>query len=59
MSKSIRIRKGLDIKLIGEAEKVLVTPDIPEVFAIKPTDFHGLTPKMVLKVGDKAPEKKT
>lgn len=53
MSKSIRIRKGLDIKLQGEAEKVLATPDMPDVVAIKPTDFVNLTPKMVLKVGDK------
>jgi len=53
MSKSIRIRKGLDIKLQGEADKVLVTPELPEIFALKPTDFHGLTPKMVVKVGDK------
>ncbi len=53
MSKSIRIRKGLDIKLQGEAEKVFVAPDMPDVFAIKPPDFHGLTPKLTVKVGDK------
>ncbi len=53
MSKSIRIRKGLDIKLQGEAEKVFVAPEMPDVFAIKPPDFHGLTPKLTVKVGDK------
>ncbi len=53
MSKSIRIRKGMNIRLVGEAEKVLITPENPDVFAIKPPDFHGLTPKMTLKEGEK------
>jgi Na+-transporting NADH:ubiquinone oxidoreductase subunit A len=51
MSKTIKIRKGVDIKLIGQAEKVLARLDRPEVFAIKPTDFHGLIPKLVVKEG--------
>jgi Na+-transporting NADH:ubiquinone oxidoreductase subunit A len=53
MSKSIRIRKGLDIRLKGEAEKVLVQSGPAKVVAIKPTDFHGLTPKMLVKAGDR------
>ncbi len=52
MSKSIRIRKGLDIKIKGEAEKVKAEAPMPKTFAIKPPDFHGLTPKMVKKVGE-------
>lgn len=52
MSKSIRIRKGLDIRLVGEAEKVLVQTDPAKVIAIKPTDFHGLIPKVLVKAGD-------
>ncbi len=52
MSKTIRIRKGLDIRLQGEAEKVLVQLDPAKVVAIKPTDFHGLIPKMLVKPGD-------
>jgi Na+-transporting NADH:ubiquinone oxidoreductase subunit A len=52
MSKSIRIRKGLDIRLVGEAEKVLVQMDPAKVVAIKPTDFHGLIPKVLVKPGD-------
>ena len=52
MSKSIRIRKGLNIKLKGEAEKVLATPEMPDIFAVKPPDFHGVVPKMTVKVGD-------
>ncbi|MCB0790302.1 MAG: Na(+)-translocating NADH-quinone reductase subunit A [Flavobacteriales bacterium] len=52
MSKTIRIRKGLNIRLKGEAEKVLVQADPPRSVAIKPTDFHGLTPKLLVKPGD-------
>ena len=52
MSKTIRIRKGLDIRLKGEAEKVLVQADPAKVVAIKPTDIHGLVPKLMVKPGD-------
>ncbi len=52
MSKTIKLRKGLDIKLQGEAEKVKVNAEV-SIAAIKPTDFHGLMPKMTVKVGDK------
>ncbi len=53
MSKAIRIRKGLDIRLQGEAEKVLATVDLPESFSIKPPDFQSLVPRMALKEGAK------
>lgn len=53
MSTTIRIRKGLNIRLKGEAEKVLVQADPAKVIAIKPTDFHGLVPKVLVKPGDK------
>ena len=52
MSRTIKLRKGLDIKLLGEAEKVKSTPKVT-AFAIKPPDFHGLMPKLTVKVGDK------
>jgi Na+-transporting NADH:ubiquinone oxidoreductase subunit A len=53
MSKTIKLRKGLDIKLLGEAGKVKDSVAQSDVFAIKPPDFHGVTPKMVVKKGDK------
>lgn len=53
MSKTIKLRKGLDIKLFGEADKVKATVDRSASFAIKPPDFHGLVPKMLLKAGEK------
>ncbi|MHA7059911.1 Na(+)-translocating NADH-quinone reductase subunit A [Aquimarina sp. M1] len=51
MSKDIRIRKGLDIKLVGEAEKVTVEATKSNVYAIKPDDFHGIVPKVIAKQG--------
>jgi Na+-transporting NADH:ubiquinone oxidoreductase subunit A len=53
MSKAIRIRKGLNIRLKGEAEKVLATAEMPDTIAIKPTDFVALAPKLKVKEGDK------
>ena len=51
MSKDIRIKKGLDIKLVGEAEKNTTTSSLSSVYAVKPEDFHGITPKLVAKEG--------
>ena len=51
MAGSIRIKKGKDIKMIGSSEKNLLPYVSPDVVAIKPTDFVGLKPKMLLKEG--------
>lgn len=48
----LKIKRGTDIKLVGEAEKVLTDAPQSETIAIKPTDFPGLKPKMTVKVGD-------
>lgn len=53
MSKTITIRKGLDIKLLGEAEKVKSNAEFAPNFVISPIDFHGLSPKLSVKIGDK------
>lgn len=52
MSDSIKIKKGVDIKLVGAAENVIASLDRPGIFAIKPTDFHNLVPKLVVREGD-------
>lgn len=52
MSKVLKIKRGADIKLVGAAEKILADAPMPHSVAIKPTDFEGTTPKMVVKVGD-------
>ena len=51
MSKDIRIKKGLDLKLQGEAENSKSDANRSKVYAIKPSDFHGVTPKMTVKEG--------
>jgi Na+-transporting NADH:ubiquinone oxidoreductase subunit A len=53
MSNDIRIRKGLDIKLKGEAEKALSNAIVSKYYTIRPEDFHGITPKLMTKVGSK------
>lgn len=50
MSEIIKLRKGLNIKLKGNAETVLETLPVPATVAIKPTDFPGLSPKLCVKV---------
>lgn len=52
MSEVIKIKRGLDIRLQGKAETVFGHSESPDFFAIKPTDFHGLTPKLTVREGD-------
>lgn len=52
MSKVIRLKKGLDIKLVGSAEKVLSNAPVSGSYAVKPTDFIGVSPKLLVKEGD-------
>lgn len=52
MSKVIKLKRGLDIKLNGEAEKVVQTAAKISRCALKPTDFRALTPKLAVKAGD-------
>jgi len=53
MSKDIRIKKGLDIRLVGEAEQVLAEGPKSRTVTIRPLDFHLTTPKLVIKEGAK------
>ncbi|PCE63422.1 Na(+)-translocating NADH-quinone reductase subunit A [Sediminicola luteus] len=52
MSKDIRIKKGLDINLFGEAEKTTSKAVPSNVYALNLDDFHGIAPKMLLKQGE-------
>ena len=52
MSKIIKLCKGLDIRLQGEAAKTIVDAPLASEYAVSPLDFEGLTPKMLVKVGD-------
>ncbi|MEO6348986.1 MAG: Na(+)-translocating NADH-quinone reductase subunit A [Aquaticitalea sp.] len=53
MSNDIKITKGLDIKLKGEAEKTTEKAILSNFYTIRPDDFHGVTPKLILKQGAK------
>lgn len=53
MSNPIKIKKGLNIPLLGEAEKILNTAPRSASYSVCPPDYHGLTPKMLVKEGDK------
>jgi len=53
MSNDIRIKKGLDIKLKGEAEKAIEKAIVSNFYTIRPEDFHGVIPKLIAKEGAK------
>jgi Na+-transporting NADH:ubiquinone oxidoreductase subunit A len=54
MSKVVKLNRGLDIKLVGRAEKKLTDAPQPETFALKPSDFMGLQrAKNLVNEGDK------
>ena len=53
MSKDIHIKKGLDIKLKGEATKLTENAITSDVYTLKPEDFHSIIPKLSTKIGTK------
>jgi Na+-transporting NADH:ubiquinone oxidoreductase subunit A len=53
MSKTIKLKKGFDINLVGKAEKQLGDFKSAKTFALKPTDFIGMQrPKVTVNEGD-------
>jgi Na+-transporting NADH:ubiquinone oxidoreductase subunit A len=53
MSNDYKIAKGLDIRMVGKAETVVSKAPLAAIYAIKPADFYGFTPRLLVKVGDK------
>lgn len=51
MPKVINLKRGLNIRLKGDAEKVLGASIEADKVALKPTDFPGLAPKILVKTG--------
>ena len=49
----IKLSKGLDIHLQGKAEEKKIQLKSNGKYALMPDDFEGLTPKVVVKEGDK------
>lgn len=53
MANVIKLKKGLDIQLKGKPEEVLLTGKHGESYAIVPDNYNGITPKVVVRPGDK------
>ena len=51
MTTTIKIKQGLDIKLKGEAERSVEIVS-SGLFAIQPTDFTGILPRLLVQEGD-------
>ena len=50
----VRLKRGFDIKLLGEAEDALIDAPQPSLFALKPIDVHGIAPipKVKISIGE-------
>ena len=52
MAEVIKIKKGLDIKMVGRAEKIYNKAPRAKTYAIRPVDFQELTPKIIPRLCD-------
>lgn len=52
MVKTIKLKRGLDIPLAGVAEHKKVNPSACSKFALMPSSFEGIVPKVVVKEGE-------
>ena len=51
MSKVIKLKRGLDIRLVGEAEKTVVQMPVGSTYAVVPDSFPRITPKLLVSEG--------
>jgi hypothetical protein len=47
-----KIKKGLDIRLVGEADKVVAGSGALHTIMVSPEDFFGIRPKTLVTAGD-------
>lgn len=52
MTQSFKIRKGHDIKLVGDAPQTKLGTVSSTTYAVSPLDFPGITPKLAVKAGN-------
>lgn len=52
MPNTIKLKKGLDIRLSGKAQKILAGEVHPGLYGVKPVDFPGLVPKLSVRPDD-------
>ncbi|MCQ2144455.1 MAG: Na(+)-translocating NADH-quinone reductase subunit A [Bacteroidales bacterium] len=53
MSNNIQLKKGLNIPISGAADQSIRKVIVPDVVAVKPTDFRALKAKLAVKEGDR------
>lgn len=49
MANVIKLHKGLNINLKGKPAQEFINVKQPDIYALVPDDFHGVTPKVVVK----------
>ena len=52
MSNNLALKKGLNVPLKGAAAPEVIRRITPDVVAVKPTDFKGFLPRLLVKEGD-------
>ena len=52
MSNDIKIKNGLAINIKGASNNIVKKATFPKSISLNPNDFHLVTPKMAVKVGD-------
>lgn len=52
MIQYIKIRRGLDIPIKGEADLRIAKRIVPKTITVKPTDFRNVIPKLLVRVDD-------
>ena len=53
MSKNLDLKKGLDIPLKGAAALEVTKKVLPKIVAVKPDDFKGMLPRLLVREGDR------
>lgn len=53
MSNNIELKKGLDVPVKGAADLKVKKAIAADIVAVKPTDFRGLIPRLLVREGDK------
>ena len=51
MSNNLALKKGLDVPIKGAAKPEVIKTVSPDIVAVKPTDIHGLVPRLLVKEG--------
>ena len=49
---TIRLRKGLNLRLKGDAQKKVLQALVPEVVSVKPSDYKNVIPKLLVTEGE-------